>query len=173
MILDTLDVKNNWYALYTKPRFEKKVSIYLNKMEVIHYCPLVRVRKQWSDRVKTIEEPLFKSYVFVKVTEKEKWLIASLPGVLSYVYFEGKPAIVSQDEIISIQSFLNEHENVQVHPLGIIAGDEVRIDSGIFSGLEAEIVSIKKKKCVLHIHNLGLVLVTTENENAALVKLNK
>jgi len=166
-------MENNWYVLYTKPRFEKKVSSYLEKIRICHYCPIVKVQKQWSDRKKIVHEPLLKSYVFVRVSEREKWMVADLPGVLSYVYFDGKPAIVSQDEIISIQLFLNEHEHVQVHPLGIIAGDEVRIDSGIFSGLEAEVVSIKKKKCVLHIHSLGLVLVTTENENAALVKLNK
>lgn len=171
--MEQIKVENNWHVLYTKPRFEKKVSSYLERIKICHYCPIVKIQKQWSDRKKIVHEPLLKSYVFVKVSEREKWMVADLPGVLSYVYFDGKPAIVSQNEIISIQSFLNEHEHIQVHPLGIISGDEVRIDSGIFSGLEAEVVSIKKKKCVLHIHSLGLVLVTTENENAALVKLNK
>jgi transcription antitermination factor NusG len=63
---------SHWYALYTKPRWEKKVHALLTDKKIESYCPLNKVRKKWSDRMKTVEEPLFKSYVFVRVNEEEQ-----------------------------------------------------------------------------------------------------
>ncbi|MFZ9332451.1 MAG: UpxY family transcription antiterminator [Chitinophagaceae bacterium] len=89
-----------WYVLYTKPRWEKKVDKALQQKGIESYCPLNRVKRKWSDRIKTIEEPLFKSYVFVKVEEKEKTEVRYVDGVLNYVYWNGKPAVVKEEEII-------------------------------------------------------------------------
>jgi transcription antitermination factor NusG len=61
-----------WYAIYTRPRWEKKVNGLLEAKGIESYCPLNRVRRKWSDRIKTIEEPLFKSYVFVKIAEETR-----------------------------------------------------------------------------------------------------
>ena len=55
-----------WLAVYTRPRWEKKVDQLLKEQGTESYCPLNKVKRKWSDRVKTVEEPLFKSYVFVK-----------------------------------------------------------------------------------------------------------
>ena len=60
-----------WYAIYTKSRNEKKVSSLLAEQDIEHYLPLVKKIRQWSDRRKTVEEPLFSSYIFVHITEKE------------------------------------------------------------------------------------------------------
>jgi transcription antitermination factor NusG len=62
-------VNTKWYAIYTRPRWEKKVNFLLQGKGIESYCPLNKVRRKWSDRIKTIEEPLFKSYVFVKIDE--------------------------------------------------------------------------------------------------------
>ncbi len=56
----------HWYAIYTKPRWEKKVHHLLSEKGLEAYCPLNKVTRKWSDRMKTVEEPLFKSYVFVQ-----------------------------------------------------------------------------------------------------------
>ena len=61
-----------WHVLYTKPRNEKKVAERLSGAGYTVYCPLQKVRRQWSDRVKVVEEPLFKGYLFIKIEEKEK-----------------------------------------------------------------------------------------------------
>ena len=70
-----------WYAIYTRPRWEKKVNHLLLQKGVESYCPLNKVRRKWSDRIKIIEEPLFKSYVFVKVAESDRTEIRMTDGV--------------------------------------------------------------------------------------------
>jgi transcription antitermination factor NusG len=77
------DNQKRWYALYTKPRWEKKVYKGLSQKGIESYCPLNKVKRKWSDRIKTIEEPLFKSYVFVKVAELEKTDVRFVDGVLN------------------------------------------------------------------------------------------
>src|SRR5258708_3075596 len=101
--------KMNWYAVYTKPRWEKKVSEQLAKGGIEAYCPLNKVRKKWSDRVKWVEEPLFKSYVFVRVKEAEQTQVRLFNGVVNFVYWLGKPAMVKDKEIEIIRQFLNDH----------------------------------------------------------------
>ena len=72
-----------WLAVYTRPRWEKKVNQLLSEKGVENYCPLNKVRRKWSDRVKVVEEPLFKSYVFVRIGENEKWEIKKINGILN------------------------------------------------------------------------------------------
>jgi transcription antitermination factor NusG len=88
-----------WYAIYTKPRWEKKVARLLQENGIESYCPLNKVQRKWSDRVKVVEEPLFKSYVFVRVNEEEKTPVRMTNGVVNYVYWQGKPALVKDKEI--------------------------------------------------------------------------
>ena len=83
-----------WYAIYTRPRWEKKVNHLLLQKGVESYCPLNKVRRKWSDRIKIIEEPLFKSYVFVKVAESDRTEIRMTDGVINFVYWNGKPAVM-------------------------------------------------------------------------------
>src|ERR1700759_2085013 len=61
----------NWYVVYTKPRWEKKVAKQLEQKKIEHYCPLNKVQRQWSDRKKIILEPLFSCYVFVCLDETQ------------------------------------------------------------------------------------------------------
>ncbi len=75
-----------WLAIYTKPRWEKKVYGMLQEKGVESYCPLNKVQRKWSDRIKIVEEPLFKSYVFVRVCEDEKTPVRMLGGVVNFVY---------------------------------------------------------------------------------------
>ena len=79
--------EKKWYAVYTKPRWEKKVFERLQNEQMEAYCPQNRVRKQWSDRIKWVEEPLFKSYVFVKVAEEEMTRVRMVNGVVNFVYW--------------------------------------------------------------------------------------
>ena len=61
----------NWYAVYTRPRAEKKVADALTKKKIENFSPINKVIRQWSDRKKIVYEPLFTSYVFIKVSELE------------------------------------------------------------------------------------------------------
>src|SRR5437870_7911065 len=108
-----------WYAIYTRPRWEKKVNGLLIQKGIESYCPLNKVRRKWSDRIKVVEEPLFKSYVFVKTDEGTRTQVRMTAGVINFVYWDGKPAIIKEKEIATIKRFLDEHENVEVQPMNI------------------------------------------------------
>ena len=88
-----------WLAVYTRPRWEKKVNQLLSEKGVESYCPLNKVRRRWSDRMKIVEEPLFKSYVFVKVNDEDRSVVRMTAGVINFVYWEGKPAVIKEKEI--------------------------------------------------------------------------
>ncbi|MES1159526.1 MAG: UpxY family transcription antiterminator, partial [Bacteroidota bacterium] len=104
--------KKTWYAVYTKPRWEKKVYALLTEKGMEAYCPLNKVKKKWSDRVKWVDEPLFKSYVFVSIPEDEQTAVRMVSGVVNFVYWLGKPAVIKDKEIALIRSFLNEYTEV-------------------------------------------------------------
>jgi transcription antitermination factor NusG len=163
-------IETKWYAIVTKPRWEKKIVELLTKISIESYCPMTKVQRQWSDRIKTITEPLFKSYVFVNVSQKQEWEVKNIYGVINYVCYMGRPAVIRTEEIESIRGFLVEHEYVLVKSLMLSSGDTVRINSGAFKDLEAEITSVQGQKVLLDIPSLGLALVATDVKNTLLIK---
>lgn len=163
---DQLDKK--WYAIFTKPRWEKKVVDLLNKTSIENYCPTIKVQRQWSDRKKIIIEPLFKSYVFVKVSERQKWDVRSVSGVINYIYYLGKPAEIKPAEIESIRQFLDVHEQVSSQNSDINQGDLVIVSTGAFVNMEAEVVSIRGRKVLLNLPSIGLALVAMHTDNTSI-----
>src|SRR5450759_4619611 len=103
------ETTSNWYAVSTRPRWEKKVAQVLDTKGIENYCPLNKVVKQWSDRKKIILEPIFRGYVFVKVEEQKKWDIKKIDGILNYVYWLGKPAKIKEEEINTIKTVSYKH----------------------------------------------------------------
>jgi transcription antitermination factor NusG len=151
--------KKTWYAVYTKPRWEKKVDALLKEQGLESYCPLNRVRKKWSDRMKWVDEPLFKSYVFVRVKPSEQTNVRLIDGVLNYVYWLGKPAVIKDAEIEDIRRFLDEHNDVQVLPVEIRPDDRVVIRSGILMDKTAVVQRVLQHTVEVIIESLGYRLV--------------
>ena len=154
-----MSATKNWYALYTKPRWEKKVFRLLTERGMEAYCPLNKVRKKWSDRIKLVEEPLFKSYVFVHTDETDKANVRLVDGVLNFVYWNGKPAIVREKEINDIRRFLNEYNDVQAFPLELQPDAKVVIRSGVMMDKEAIVQRVFNNKVEVLIESLGYRLV--------------
>ena len=148
-----------WYAIYTKPRWEKKVNNLLLQKGIEVYCPLNKVRRKWSDRIKTVEEPLFKSYVFVKVGDEERTKVRMTDGVVNFVYWNGKPAIIKDKEIQTIKRFLDEHENVEVVKMELNEGDRVQVIAGPMMDKEGKILEVKNKVAKVCIDSLGYMLI--------------
>lgn len=151
--------KRKWYTVYTKPRWEKKVYALLTQQGIEAYCPLNRVRKKWSDRMKWVEEPLFKSYVFVRMAEEEQAEVRMINGVVNFVYWLGKPAIIRDKEIEVIRKFLDEFDEVQAIPLDIQTDARVRIRRGALMDKEAKVVKVLKNKVQVIIESIGYSLV--------------
>lgn len=148
-----------WLAVYTRPRWEKKVNLLLQEKGTESYCPLNKVRRKWSDRVKLIEEPLFKSYVFVKVSEGERTAVRMTPGVINFVYWEGKPAVIKEKEIATIRKFLDEYEDVEVKPMELKVDQRVIITSGPLMEQEGKVLDVRHKTAKVAIDSLGYILV--------------
>ena len=154
-----MEINEQWYALYTKPRWEKKVSKLLDDQGIENYCPINKVTRQWSDRKKVVLEPVFKSYVFVKINEKEKWELRKINGVLNFVYWLGKPAPIREEEILTIRKFLNEFQNVEVTELSLKVNDTVKVKNGVFMNYEGILVELIGNKARVRIESMGLQLV--------------
>jgi len=160
-----------WLAVYTRPRWEKKVNQLLSDKGVESYCPLNKIRRKWSDRVKVVEEPLFKSYVFVKVNDEDRTDVRMTPGIINFVYWDGKPAVIREKEINTIKRFLNEYENVEVIALDLKVNQRVKITTGPLMDQEGQILEVKHKKATVAIDSLGYVLVASvEKTKLASVK---
>lgn len=148
-----------WYAIYTRPRWEKKVNFLLNEKGVEGYCPLNKIKRKWSDRLKIIEEPLFKSYVFVKINDSEKTTVRMTSGVINFVYWNQKPAVIKEKEIQTIKRFLDEYENVHVYPKDLKLNDRVRITAGSLMDQEGKVLEVRHKAVKVAIDSLGYILV--------------
>lgn len=148
-----------WLAVYTRPRWEKKVAKLLQEKGTESYCPLNKVRRKWSDRVKLVEEPLFKSYVFVKISDEDRTEVRMTPGVINFVYWEGKPAIIKEREIVNIRRFLDEYENVAVQPINLEVDRRVKVTGGPLMDQEGKVISIHHKTVKVAIDSLGYVLI--------------
>jgi transcription antitermination factor NusG len=125
------------------------------------YCPLNKVRRRWSDRMKTIEEPLFKSYVFVRVDEGARTAVRMTDGVINFVYWNGKPAIIKEGEISTIKRFLDEYENVTLEKIEVGVNERVKVIAGPMMDNEGKVLELKHKTAKVAIDSLGYVLVAT------------
>ncbi len=149
----------HWFAVYTKPRWEKKVASLLEDNGIENYCPLNRVVKQWSDRKKVILEPLFKSYVFVRVKDSEKWDLKNINGILNFVYWLGKPAKIKDEDIFTIKKFLNEFSDVQIEEVsGLTVNSKVRIKQGLLMNYNGVLVEINGSRAKVRIETMGVQL---------------
>jgi transcription antitermination factor NusG len=149
----------NWYVVYTKAKCEKKVAalIQLNKIEA--FCPVIKVQKQWSDRKKTVEAPLFTSYVFVYVSPKEHGLIKQIAGVVNFVYWLNRPAVVKEEEISSVKSFIQDYKRISLEKVPVSINEAVKVIEGPFMNKEGNVVEIKHKTVKVYLPSLGYNLV--------------
>jgi transcription antitermination factor NusG len=155
----SMSSEKNWYAVYTRPKWEKKVAELLNKKKIDNYCPLYKSVKQWSDRKKTIMEPLFSSYVFVHVDDSNQLPVKQTDGILNFVYWLGKPAVIKNEEINAIRDFLSENEHIRVEKIDVNVNDRVKIIDGPFKLWEGDVTEIRPKSVKVLLPSLGYALV--------------
>ena len=169
--MNTEEINNEpWNVLYTTPRAEKKVYDRLMELGIETYLPLYKTIRQWSDRKKKVEVPLFNSYIFVRSPEKQRFEILSVYGVVRYLYYLGKPAIIRQKEIDGIRRFLNQTEGYKIT---VEVGDKVEIASGVMEGVFGEVIRVGKDKLVLQIEQLGMNLVAEVDRDMVKKKTKK
>jgi len=154
----------NWYVVYTKPKWEKKVAERLNEIGVVAYCPLIEKTSQWSDRKKTISVPLFNSYIFVQIEERGRNRVFEVPGAVRYLFWLGKPATVRDSEIETIQNWLSAPATYDVTLDQWKKGDKIVLESGPFVSQSAIIQEVKQNHYILILESLGCVLRVDKKE---------
>lgn len=150
----------HWFALYVRPRSEKKVQSQLEDQGIEAYLPLVTKMKQWSDRRKKIEEPLFKSYVFVHSNAKEYTTVLNVYGVIKYVTFERKAVVVPDNQILAIKKFVEDYEHGEQYKMQndeeLKVGQMVRIINGPMKDLKGRLETIcNKRHLIVYINVVG------------------
>ncbi|TDO25700.1 UpxY family transcription antiterminator [Sediminibacterium goheungense] len=156
-----MEPEKKWFALYTKPRWEKKIDSVLLRKGIESWCPLQKVERQWSDRKKIIEDPLFKSYVFVRITPDERTKVLMTDGVLNFVHYLGKPAVIKDEEVETIKKYLAEKDA----SIAILSEEgfqnemKIKVNHGVFMGNEGTVIRGGKKKVYVKLESLGQVMV--------------
>lgn len=151
-----------WYAAYTKSRSEKKALARLTNNGFEAYLPIKRKRHQWSDRLKWVEEPLIKSYIFIHVNERDYYDAINTPGLVCYVTFEGKAAPIPDRQIDLLKMLLNEGAEMEVSNDHFTPGQKIIVISGTLVGMQGEMVEYRgKKKVLVRLGTTGTNLLVT------------
>lgn len=143
-----------WHVLYTKPRSEKKVIERLSEWGHTVYCPLIKTVKQWSDRKKKVQLPMFPSYIFAYTDEKERSVLLQDPGVLNFIFWLGKPAIVRAEEMEAIKKIALAGDEILVEGARLEKGQMVTIPEGPFKGLTGRVDKLDSRKIIVYVEQL-------------------
>jgi transcription antitermination factor NusG len=151
-----------WFAIYTSPRSEKTAHKALIDKGIEAYLPLVKTLRQWSDRKKWVEEPLFKSYLFVCIGKERYFDVLNTTGVVRYITFEGKAVPVPQNQIDAIRYYLESGDVEAEETTGLDQGTFVEVTRGQLMGLQGTIVEEKGRHRVkVEIEAIGQSIVIT------------
>lgn len=146
-----------WFVLYTKPNQELKVARHLEEVGISSYCPTISIVKQYSDRKKKIIKPLISSYVFVHIEEEKRNNVFSVFGIVRYIFWLGKPAIVRENEIERMKKYLNGvYQSVSLKKFK--RGQIYKISEGLFAGEAGRIIETQKNKIKIELESLGMTV---------------
>jgi transcription antitermination factor NusG len=160
-IIKAVSAEKKWHVIYTKSKWERKVDDLLMQKGFECWCPVQKQERQWSDRKKIIEVPLFRSYVFIKASKEDYTKIFSTIGVVNFLYFEKKPAIIRDVEIEEIKKYLGlSTASVQIVDMANIpAQTKVTISQGLFMGQRGEVVKSGKKTVFVRLESINMMMI--------------
>lgn len=153
------DKDRHWFLFYVKAKHERKVEALLKRDGYQSYLPMITVERQWSQRIKKIEEPLFKSYIFVKIKESDIYNVLQTQSIVCNIKFSGKPATIRQRHIDLIEKLILNRTKFELSKQDVKIGELIEIKSGLFKGEKGVVRQIKgNKKLLLSIENTGFLL---------------
>ena len=148
-------MEKKWFVVYTRPQQELKVARELSSMGITNYCPKITLIKQYSDRKKKVTKPLLSSYVMVELEQNQRNKVFACNGIVRYLFFLGKPAVVQASDINLMQDHLSGvYNDFKVTTLSV--GDSHTITEGPFSGVLGKVVETNNTKVKLELASLGM-----------------
>ena len=155
----------NWYAVYTKPRRERKVSSILTKKGIENFCPVNYISRQNPGNRKAAYEPLFNSYIFIKVSEAELSSVRSIPYIVNFLYWKSKPVVVSVNEVDVLKQLTSNYMNMKLEKIPVKMGNDMRIiDEPVFTYSE-NTISIKYTTLTIELPSLGYTLTAERRKD--------
>lgn len=141
-----------WYAIQTRYRFERRIAAQLQNKEVETFLPLLEEIHRWSDRLKSVDVPLFSGYVFVRLypSSASRLKVVRTEGVISFVTFGGGATPIPSKQIEDLQRLLSQKVSCSLHAF-LKIGQRVRIRGGCLDGLEGILKQSGQKKLVISI----------------------
>lgn len=160
MAVEEKEEEKYWYALYTKSRCEKKVEEEINELGYPVYLPMVTRLKQWSDRKKKVQEPLIKSYVFVKANKTDRYkIIQTVNNAVMYIKFQGNDAPIPDWQINTLKRIVEKNIPYELQTKKLAPGQHVTVKHGPFKNCQGEILRIKRKDVfVIRLDGIGYTL---------------
>jgi transcription antitermination factor NusG len=147
-------------VIYTRSNWEKKTVKLLTDRGIISFCPIIKVNRKWSDRIKIVEQPLFKSYIFVYINAVDQLKVQETTGVIAFVKHCGKPVTVTVPEIDRIKTLINNYSAIEVvNTRQFVRGDRIEIAKGPFLDLKGEIVDVQNTVVLMTLDQLGCSLI--------------
>ena len=146
----------SWHVIYTKSRAEKKVEEKLNNYGIKAYCPVKEEIKQWSDRKKKILVPVLPSMILVNIDEQERNKVFDIPGVVRYMFWLKKHAIVKDSEVASLKSLLSQNNIISQNTETLMVGEKINVPE--FENQIGIIKKISTNKIWVVLKNLGYVI---------------
>ena len=161
-------MQKNWYIIYTKEKCEKKVAATFTKRKIENFFPLNSKKQTKTFRKRKLQsEPLFDCYVFANIAESEIVRVREVDGVVNLVYWRGKPAVISEDEIDAIKEFTSDHQNIKLERTEVKPNEVVRMIDGSRYSMEGNILSIKTSAIKMNLPSLGFTMIAeVSSENA-------
>jgi len=152
--------EKKWYPVYTNPRAEKKAYEALTAKGIEAYLPLQRQLKKWSDRKKWVEEPLLRSYLFVRIARREQMEVLMTKGIARFLYFSGKIASMPDRQIADLKLLLASSYELEITEENLLPGEKIKIKAGTLKGLTGEIISHRsQKQLIVRLGDLGYSIV--------------
>lgn len=151
-----MNFQEAWYVIYTKPRHEKKVAAELEYLNITHYLPMKKMIREWHDRKKWVEVPVFPSYLFVRIKDqKEFYNCLTVYGVLKYVRFGKQIAILNDKVVDDIRRLITHGEDIEDSDGCFKSGQQLVIKDGPLAGISCEVIQLhNKRKILVRIHML-------------------
>ncbi|MEO7214144.1 UpxY family transcription antiterminator [Mucilaginibacter sp.] len=160
MALDNDTGKLKWYPVYTNPRAEKKAYITLTNKGIEAYLPLQKRLKQWSDRKKWVEEPLIKSYIFVRIADNALAEVLMTKGISRFIYFSGRITAMPDKQVEELKLLMASSYELEVTEEDLQTGEKIKIKAGPLKGLTGEMIAYRsQKQLLLRLESLGCSII--------------
>jgi transcription antitermination factor NusG len=159
-------MQKNWFVIYTRPQCEKKVAALLAKKKIENFVPLVSLEKQKVRKNKIVTKPLFASYVFVNVTDMQLQLLRHTEGVINFLYWLGKPAVIAEAEVSAIKEFTADYRDIELERLSVNSN---LLEKNVYRSsyeIEGNLVAIKNKTIKINLPSLGYAMIANLKEES-------